>query len=217
MPDLSFEVLAASPAADMVTPAMTFQMRVANAFPDQQIDAVLLRFQLRIEVARRRYTPQEQAQLASLFDRPERWNETLRPITWITTAMNLPGFRGAMPFTLTAPCPSDFTAATPQYFHGLEAGEVPLAFLFSGTVFHTPQGHTMQAAPISWDKEARFRLPVATWKQAMDLYYPDAAFLHLRRDVFDGLYQYKVRAGITTFDEAIERMLAIAERERLAS
>lgn len=217
MPDLSFEVLSAAPAADMITPAMTFQIRVSNAFPDQQIDAVLLRCQLRIDVARRRYTPQEQAQLANLFDRPERWSDTLRPITWMTTAMNLPGFRSAAPFSLTAPCPVDFTTATPQYFHGLAAGEVPLTFLFSGTVFHTPDGHSMQAAPISWDKEARFRLPVAIWKQAMDLYYPNAAFLHLRRDVFDGLYEYKVRAGLATFDEAIERMLAIAERERLAS
>ena len=48
-------------------------------------------------------------------------------------------------------------------------------------------------APISWDKEAKFRLPLKVWKEMMDLYYPNSAWLCLRRDVFERLQQYKVR------------------------
>ena len=62
-------------------------------------------------------------------------------------------------------------------------------------------------SPISWTQEARFRLPVATWKQLMEAYYPNTAWVQLRRDVFDRLYQYKVDHGIPTWEQAIERIL----------
>ena len=66
---------------------------------------------------------------------------------------------------------------------------------------------TLQVAPISWDKEAKYRLPVKVWKDLMDVYYPNSAWLALRRDTFEKLYQYKVREGIPTWEEAIERAL----------
>ncbi|MGH9640362.1 MAG: DUF6084 family protein, partial [Bryobacteraceae bacterium] len=75
----------------------------------------------------------------------------------------------------------------------------------------------LQVAPISWNKEARFRLPVQVWKDLMDLHYPNAACLNLRRDVFDELYRFKMSQGLATFEEAIQRMLAAADRERAAS
>ena len=57
----------------------------------------------------------------------------------------------------------------------------------------------LQVSQIPWDKEARYRLPVHVWQQMMDLYYPNTAWLCLRKDVFDRLYHYKVRRGIPTF------------------
>ena len=30
----------------------------------------------------------------------------------------------------------------------------------------------LQVAPIPWDKEVHFRLPVKLWKEMMDTYYP---------------------------------------------
>ena len=47
----------------------------------------------------------------------------------------------------------------------------------------------MQVAPISWDKEARFNLPVKVWRDMMDTYYPNTAWICLRRDVFERLYR----------------------------
>ena len=64
--------------------------------------------------------------------------------------------------------------------------------MFSGTVFYAGQNGALQVAPISWVKETRFRLPVAVWKEMMDLYYPNSAWLCLRRVVFDRLHQSKV-------------------------
>ena len=217
MPDLSFEILSASPAPDMLMPVLAFEVRITNPFPEQFIEAVLLRCQIRIEVARRRYTSDEQARLHDLFDDPVRWGDTLRPITWAVISVNLPAFSGAAVNTIHVPCTFDLTVATAKYFHGLEAGEIPLAFLFSGTVFFHGASGALQVAPISWDKEARFRLPVQTWKELMNLHYPNTAVLHLRRDVLDDLYRFKVTGGFATFEETIQRMLAMAGRERPAS
>jgi hypothetical protein len=112
---------------------------------------------------------------------------------------------------LQVPCTFDFNIASTKYFHGVESGEIPLCFLFSGTVFYDGGGGAPQVAPISWSKEARFRLPVETWRAMMETYYPNSAWLCLRRDVFERLYRYKVRNGIPTWEAALERILSECE------
>ena len=71
--------------------------------------------------------------------------------------------------------------------------------------------NSLQVWPVSWTKEAQFRLPVSTWQRLMDAYYPNLAFLQLRRDVYDRLYQYKVKHGIPTWEQALEAMLRAAD------
>ncbi|HEX4748929.1 MAG TPA: DUF6084 family protein [Bryobacteraceae bacterium] len=214
MPDLSFEIVSAEPARDLITPAINFELRVTNRFLEQSIHAVLLRCQIQIETAKRRYNAEEQKQLRDLFDEPSRWGDTLRPMTWANTSVNIPAFTGSTVFTLAVPCSFDFSVGTAKYFLGIEGGDVPLTFLFSGTVFHAAGTGALQVAPISWNKEARFRLPVATWKALMDVHYPNTVMLHLRRDVFEELYRFKMALGAATFEEVIERMLSKAEGQR---
>lgn len=217
MPDLSFEVAVASPASDMITPAIQFDLRVTNRFAEQSIHAVLLRCQIQVEVARRRYNSTEQDQLRELFDEPSRWGDTLRPMTWANISANVPAFCGSTVFPLIVPCSSDFSVASAKYFHLVDGGEVPLTFLFSGTVFHDAGQGTLQVAPIPWNKESRFRFPVETWKTLMEMHYPNSMSLNLRRDVFDELYRLKARLGLASFDQTIEHMLAVTERERPVS
>jgi hypothetical protein len=66
---------------------------------------------------------------------------------------------------------------------------------------------------ISSEQEAAFRLPVRVWKDMMSIYYPNTAWLCLRKDVFDQLYRYKRRHGLPTWEEAIERLLPREERQ----
>ena len=91
------------------------------------------------------------------------------------------------------PCSYDFNLAATKYFYGLDEGEVPLTFLFSGTIFYQDGAGALQVCPVPWSKEAQFRLPVPIWQRLMDAYYPEPRLAQLRRDVFDRLYQYKVR------------------------
>ena len=83
------------------------------------------------------------------------------------------------------PCTFDFNVAATKYFDGLTDGDVPVCLQFSGTVFYASAEGGLQVAPISWDKEARFKLPVKVWRDMMASYYPNSAWLCLQKDAFD--------------------------------
>src|SRR5258707_88849 len=71
----------------------------------------------------------------------------------------------------------------------------------------------LQVAPISWEKEAVFRLPVHVWRAMMDHYYPNSAWLCLRRDLFERLYRYKVEHGLPTWEQTLESLLPALPKE----
>jgi hypothetical protein len=52
---------------------------------------------------------------------------------------------------------------------------------------------------------------VKVWQEMMDIYYPNSAWLCLRRDVFKRLYEYKVAHAIPTWEQALERILSALE------
>ncbi len=108
---------------------------------------------------------------------------------------------------LQVPCTFDFNVAATKYFHGITEGDIPLSFLFSGTAFYAAQG-SLRVTPIPWDREAKYKLPVRVWRDMMDMYYPNSAWLSLRKDVFERLYQYKMSKGIPTFEEALGGLLS---------
>jgi hypothetical protein len=116
-------------------------------------------------------------------------------------------FQGSTLVEMPVPCTFDFNVAATKYFAGLEDGEVPLLLLFSGTVFYEAGDGALQVAQISWEKEAKYRLPVRVWQEMMDFYYPNIVWLSLRRDVFDRLAQYKMGRGIPTWEQALESLL----------
>ena len=207
MPDLSFQVMGAEVTPYAMVPLLTFRLRVANATPGETVHNVVLRCQIQIETTRRHYQPEEARRLRDLFGEPERWGQTLRAMLWTHASVVVPSFTDETIAALPVGCTYDFNVAATKYFYALEEGEIPLDFLFSGSVFYQDAGGALQVAPISWTQEARFRLPVATWKQVMEAYYPNTAWVQLRRDVFDRLYQYKMQHGIPTWEQAIERIL----------
>ncbi len=212
MPDLSFQVEGAEVTPFAVAPLLTFRLRVTNDSRDEVIHNAVLRCQIQIESTRRKYQAEEEARLRDLFGEPERWGQTLRAMLWTHAIVMVPTFAVETVVDLPVPCTYDFNLAITKYFYALEQGEIPLNFLFSGSVFYQ-DGEALQVAPISWSKEARFRLPVATWRHLMETYYPNLAWLQLRQDVFDRLYRYKVRHGIPTWEQVIERIFPTVDEE----
>jgi hypothetical protein len=211
MPDLTFEVEGAEAVPYAASPLLALRLRVTNAEAGELIQTIVLRCQIQIEAARRRYDTGEQERLRDLFGEPSRWGQTLRAMLWTNTSVVVPPFKGVAVVDLQVPCTFDFNVAATKYFAGLEGGEVPLALLFSGTVFYQGEGGALQVAQIPWEKEACFRLPVAVWRGMMDAYYPNTAWLCLSRDAFERLYRYKVRRGIPTWEQALEKLVPETE------
>ncbi|MGA7853440.1 MAG: DUF6084 family protein [Candidatus Acidiferrales bacterium] len=208
MPDLQLTIEGAEVVQYAAAPLLAFKVRIVNQPADEVLHTLALRAQIQLEVSRRKYDANEQARLRDLFGEPSRWGQTLRTMLWTHANVMVPRFAGSTVVDLPVPCSFDFNVAATKYFHGVTGGDLPLCFQFSGTVFYQGADDTMQVAPVSWDKEAKYRLPVKVWKDLMEMYYPNSAWLSLHRDTFEKLYQFKVREGITTWEEALERALS---------
>jgi hypothetical protein len=207
MPDLQLTIESAEVVQYSAAPLLSFKVRIANNASEETVHTIAMRSQIQIEVTRRKYGADEQARLQDLFGEPDRWGQTLRNMLWTHASVVVPRFTGSVVAEIPVPCTFDFNVAATKYFHGLTSGDLPLCFQFSGNVFYEGEDEALQVAPISWDKEAKYRLPIKVWKDLMDTYYPNSAWLALRRDTFEKLYQYKVREGIPTWEEAVERAL----------
>jgi hypothetical protein len=207
MPDLNITVEKAEPVPYSTSPLLAFKLRVRNSDPNEKIHTVVLRCQVQIEVTRRRYTAEDQERLRDLFGEPSRWGQTLKNLLWVNTSTVVPQFVGSTVVDMPVPCTFDFSIATTKYFNGLEDGDIPIVLMFSGTVFYADETGALQVAPISWDKETKFRFPLQTWKDMMETFYPNSAWLCLRKDVFEELQRFKVERGIPTWEEALETLL----------
>jgi hypothetical protein len=209
MPELGIKIESAKVVPFSASPTLAFELHIENAQMEEQVHTIALRCQVQIEVTRRRYAPNEQERLRDLFGHPSRWGQTLRNLLWINTSVVVPGFEGQKTkVDLNLPCTFDFNIAATKYFEGLTEGEIPLLMLFSGTVFFATAETELRVAPISWELEARHKISVQLWREMMEIYYPNSAWINLRRDVFDQIHDYKVERGIPTWAQTFERMLA---------
>jgi hypothetical protein len=206
--DLQLMVEGAEAVPYAAAPTLAFKLRVTNTPAQELIHTVALKVQIQLEVTRRKYDADEQLRLRDLFGEPDRWGQTLRSMLWTHVSTIVPRFTDSTRAELHVPCTFDFNVAATKYFHGLTSGELPLCFQFSGTAFYQGAEGELQVSPISWDKEAKYRLPLQVWKDLMQQYYPNSAWLALRKDTFERLYQYKVEEGIPTWEAVIERALA---------
>ncbi|MBA2284898.1 MAG: hypothetical protein H0W02_05410 [Ktedonobacteraceae bacterium] len=213
MPDLSFEVISAEVAAYSVLPLLNFKMRISNASEEEQIQNINLKSQIMLAVTQRRYTAEEKARLFELFGEPERWGTTLRAFLWTHVTTVVPRFSGSTIVDLPVPCSYDFEVVSTKYFNALEDGEIPLNFLFSGTIFYEGQAGNVQIGQISWSKEANYRLPVALWKAAIEAAFPNSAWIRMPKDVFDQLYRYKITRGLITWEAVLTRLLQASGEE----
>ncbi len=213
MPDLNFEVVDAEAPAFAAVPMLIFKLRIDNAMDQERIFTVTLRCQIQINVTRRRYSPEAQARLLEVFGEPKRWGETLRPLLWTHTSTVVPQFSGSTIVDLPVPCTYDFEVAGTKYFDALEDGEIPLTFLFSGTIFYEDESDNLQVGQISWSKEAAYRLPVALWQEMIQRYFPNSAWICLHKDVFDQLYQYKAIHSLPTWEEVVVHLLQTSSEE----
>jgi hypothetical protein len=208
MPDLTFAIEAVEIERYAMTPTLRFRVSVGASQP---IENVALQCQLRIEPMRRAYAGGEHEKLTDLFGERARWGDTLKTFLWTNLAVNVPRFDASTVVHVLVPCTFDFDVAATKYFHGLESGDVPVSMLFSGSVFYRDADDQLQISQISWSHGVAHRLCAKLWRELMDQYYPNAAWLRLDRETFERLYRFKRELGAASFDAALNRLLGASE------
>ncbi len=205
MAELVFDCSGAEPDRYAVVPSMNLKLRISET-SGERIEAIALRCQIRIEPARRRYTPAEEERLNDLFGDTSRWADTLKPLQFATVSAMVPAFTGSTEIDLPVPFSYDLEIGSARYFTGLESGEIPLLLLFSGTVFGLADGRiSVQLVP--WSKEAMCRIPVSVWREAIDVHFPNAAWIKMSTQTLDELQRFKNRRALPTWDATLRALL----------
>jgi hypothetical protein len=203
--ELVFDCIDAGADLYAVAPTIVFRLQIAET-SGQPIGGIMLRAQLRIEPLKRRYTDAEAEKIRDLFGERSRWGDTMKAMQFANVTQMVPPFTGSVTVDLPVPVTYDFDVATAKYFHGLDDGEIPFVILFSGTSM-IDRGGSLSIEQIPWHKETAYRLPVAVWRQAMDVHFPNSTWLRIRRDTLDSLQRFKSRLTLPTWDETIEALL----------
>jgi hypothetical protein len=206
VPELAFAVLGAAPVPYAAGPTLGFSLRVDGP-EGTPIRSVLLDTQLQIAARRRAYEEGAHERLTELFGPVKDWGSTLKTLLWTRTTLAIPAFTGTCVVELAVPCTYDMEVAASKYLDALPGGEVPLEFLFSGTVFYAGGGGQLQAARISWEGDAEYRMPVRVWRETMELYFPASAWLRLPKDSFDRLCAYRARHALPSWEATLDALL----------
>ncbi len=211
MGDYTFSVpeIFAEPYA--ASPQLTAQVRIEET-TGQQVHAMALRCQVRIEPQRRGYSEAEAAGLESLFGGRERWKDTLRPFLWMQCNTTVQGFSGVTTADLPLPCTFDFEVAGSRFLHAVGNGTVPLSLMFSGTIFVKGGDSGFAVEQVPWDSDTHYDLPVRVWQDMMRAHFPNLGWIKLDRDALGELAGYRTRHGLTSWEETVQRLLA-GERE----
>jgi hypothetical protein len=207
MPDLNFQITGVEASSRSLTPLLEFKLALNTSPAEETVQGVLLHAQIQFECPQRHYNDAEKEKLLDLFGTPDRWGQTLRNRLWTHANATVGQFTGNTELHLPVPCTFDLNIAAAKYFYALETAEIPLLFLFSGSVFYTSPEGRLQVQRISWNKECAYRIPVQLWRELMEQHYPNTAWLYLHRDVFDQLHAYKLGHGLATCEDAIRRLL----------
>jgi hypothetical protein len=213
MTELTFTCLDVQPERYGMAPTLVFRLRV-NVAAGQRVRAIALRCQIRIEPARRGYGEQEAERLLELFGERGRWGDTVKPFQFANTSTVIASFTDSIEVDVSVPCSYDMEVTAGRYFHALEDGEVPFILLFSGTIFGDGE-NGLWIEQVPWHAEARYRMPVAVWRDMMDNHFPGSGWLRLRRDTIDALAEFRATRALPTWDDAIIAILDAA-RERTA-
>jgi hypothetical protein len=206
VPQLAFAVLDAAPLEHAAAPTLRFALQVERV-GGGPIRSLLLDTQIQIAARRRGYDSAAHDRLFELFGPPAAWGTSLRTLLWSRTTLVVPPFTDATVVDLHVPCSYDLEVVASRYFDALEDGEVPLEFLFSGSVFYAGEDGLLQTVRLSWEHEAEYRLPVRVWKETLERHFRGTAWLRVGKDSFDRLSAYKSRNALPSWDAAIDELL----------
>ncbi len=209
MSELTFEVADIQADRFAASPTLSVRLRIGET-TGENVHAMALRAQVRIDAQRRRYDEHERAGLVDLFGDPSRWGQTVKPFLWTQCSTTVQGFRDTTEVSLPMVVTYDFEVTGSKYLHALVGGEVPLSLSFAGTVF--VRGNTgFVVERIPWHHDVDYRMPVQIWQELIACHYPGTGWLRLQHETIAALQRFKGERGLLDHDQACATLLSEAE------
>lgn len=203
-PSLTFSVREVTAPRHTVGPELVFTVQI-DAGANVPIASISLQTQFRIAAGARRYGGDEKARLGGIFGHGEQWARSVKSLHWANVAAVVPAFVGETRAALHLPLTYDMDVASAHFLQAVD-GEVTVELLFSGTIFHVNASGVLQTAMISWDTEAQCPLPLATWREAMDVHFPDTGWIRLSRATLARLQSRRAALAAPTWEAALDRL-----------
>lgn len=215
MPDLIFTIISAKVKPFTAVPTLSFQLQIVNTEEEEEVYAAALRCQVLIEATKRAYADHTKEELVELFGEPERWEETVKGLYWMTITLPIPRFNETTIVEVPLPCFEDHISAAGKYFYAVRDGFVPLAFLFSGTLFYRTKDGELQISQVPWHKEAAFKMPASLWNEMMTTYFPHKRWLSIPIRTFEKLFRLKSKGSFASMDDCLDATIeqALLEQE----
>ena len=204
-PTLSFAIESARVLPRAAVPTLEFT--VALDAGGASVRSLLLHTRVRILAPERDHDPATRARLDELFGHTADWGRNLRAVYWTEATSVVPPFEGSATVPVRIPCGYDFDISAAKYLHAVRNGTIPLEFQFSGSLFYREAETGLQAVRLPWAREARFDMPATLWHELMHAYYPDTAWLRIRRDVFDRFDRFRREQEPPTWEAALEALM----------
>jgi hypothetical protein len=201
-----FEILGATWVPDTSAPMIRFDLRAGEP-SGREVFTIALTAQINVDPALRSYDPETRERLVELFGEPDRWPATTHSFLWAHASCLVPSFVGETKFSLTVPCTYDLELAAARYFCGIRDGEIPLSFHFTGSILHRGPDGRVQVILVPWSCSSQWKMPISTWREMMDYFYPNGAWACLHSDTADALTKLKTERGLPSIDAAITMLL----------
>ena len=206
VPAPEFSVLGAEAIRFAAAPTLEFTGHVSEP-QGREVYTIALTAQIMIDPARRSYDDATRERLADLFGEPERWATTTHSFLWAEIGVLVPAFTGATAFRLPMQCNYDLELASTKYLYSLPDGNVSLTFNFTGTIFYRGEDGRMQIVKVPWECSTGFSMPVATWREMVEHYYPRTGWVALGDETLEALRARKAERGLHSFDATVADLL----------
>jgi hypothetical protein len=210
-PEPEFAVIGVRSLRYAAAPTLILELQVTEP-SGREVYMIGLTVQLMIEPARRAYDDATRERLAGLFGPPERWSVTTRSLVWTRLDVVVPAFTGSTTVAVPIACSYDLEVAAAKYLYSLPGGEVPLALHFNGTVYYPNDEGGLQMVLVPWSRSIGYQMPVEVWRETVEHYYPNTAWVALRSETLNALERERVRTGLPTYDACVQRLLERASR-----
>lgn len=206
VPEPEFDVIGARADLYAASPTVIFSVHVREP-SEREVYTIALSTRILVDPTGRGYDEASREALYDLFGPPETMVASMQSLVWGQVAVLVPSFTGELTFDVPIACTYDLEVATAKYFASLADGVAPLDFHFNGTIFYAGKHDRLQIVHVPWSCTARYRMPVAIWRDAVAARFAQTGWIRLHRETLDRLRRRQTERGAPSFEAIVSDLL----------